>query len=588
MKFLRNVLATIVGLFVFFGILFFGMIAIGAAMGSSSDKVVVKDNSVINLDLSGVKYDYAGKFNYKDLGFVDAGKDGVSNVLAAIEYAKTDERIKGISILNDESSLGMVQRREIRKKLEEFRKSGKFVLAYANTYSQGEYYLNSVADTVYVNPVGSLDFKGLSTEILYLKGLQDKTGVQMEVMRHGKYKSAVEPYIQDKMSEANREQITVFLTSIWETIVDDISKSRKVSVEKLNEVANNLDARTPDRALKAGLVDKVAYEDEYHAAIKKTLKIEGDKDYETIDILDYAKDIAQKISDKSADDQIAVIYAQGQILNGEGSVSYIGEGSINRALKEARQDDKIKAIVLRVNSPGGSALTSELIWREVELTKKVKPVIVSMGDVAASGGYYISCNADRIFADPSTITGSIGVFGMVPNFKSLANKYGVNAEQVKTHDNAANYSPFRDVDPSFKMVVTEGIEDIYTTFVQRVATGRKLTVEQVDEIAQGRVWTGKDAIKNKLVDELGGLDQAIAYAAKKVEIDSYKVVNYPEYKMKFEDLLRNYFGASMIKTEEQLIKEKIGEANYEMMERLNYFNNMKGVQAIMPFELKVE
>ncbi|MDM1380597.1 signal peptide peptidase SppA [Myroides marinus] len=588
MKFLRNVLATIVGLFIFFGVLFFGMLAVGAAMGSSSDKVVVKDNSVINLDLSGVKYDYAGKFNYKDFGFVDAGKDGVADILAAIEYAKADDRIKGISILNDESSLGVVQKREIRKKLEEFKKTGKFVLAYANTYSQGEYYLNSVADTVYVNPVGTIDFKGLSTEILYLKGLQDKTGVQMEVMRHGKYKSAVEPYLQDKMSDANREQITVFLNSIWETIVEDISKSRKVPVEKLNEIANNLEARTPSRALKAGLVDKVAYEDEYHAAIKKALKVEGDVDYNTIDILDYAKDLIVKGDGNTAEDQIAVIYAQGQILSGEGSVSYIGEGSINRALKEARKDDKIKAVVLRVNSPGGSALTSELIWREVELTKKVKPVIVSMGDLAASGGYYISCNADRIFADPSTITGSIGVFGMVPNMKTLANKYGVNAEQVKTHDNAANYSLFREVDPGFKMVVTEGIEDIYTTFVKRVADGRKLTVEQVDEIAQGRVWTGKDALKNKLVDELGGLDKAIAYAAKKVEIDSYKVVNFPEYKMKFEDLLRSYLGSSMIKTEEQLIKEKIGEANYEMLERLNYFSNLKGVQAIMPFELKIE
>ncbi|MDM1367277.1 protease-4 [Myroides marinus] len=588
MKFLRNVLATIVGLFIFFGVLFFGMLAVGAAMGSSSDKVVVKDNSVINLDLSGVKYDYAGKFNYKDFGFVDAGKDGVADILAAIEYAKTDDRIKGISILNDESSLGVVQKREIRKKLEEFKKTGKFVLAYANTYSQGEYYLNSVADTVYVNPVGTIDFKGLSTEILYLKGLQDKTGVQMEVMRHGKYKSAVEPYLQDKMSDANREQITVFLNSIWETIVEDISKSRKVPVEKLNEIANNLEARTPSRALKAGLVDKVAYEDEYHAAIKKALKVEGDVDYNTIDILDYAKDLIVKGDGNTAEDQIAVIYAQGQILSGEGSVSYIGEGSINRALKEARKDDKIKAVVLRVNSPGGSALTSELIWREIELTKKVKPVIVSMGDLAASGGYYISCNADRIFADPSTITGSIGVFGMVPNMKTLANKYGVNAEQVKTHDNAANYSLFREVDPGFKMVVTEGIEDIYTTFVKRVADGRKLTVEQVDEIAQGRVWTGKDALKNKLVDELGGLDKAIAYAAKKVEIDSYKVVNFPEYKMKFEDLLRSYLGSSMIKTEEQLIKEKIGEANYEMLERLNYFSNLKGVQAIMPFELKIE
>lgn len=588
MRFLRNVLATIVGLFIFFGILFFGLILISVAMGSSSEKITVKDSSVINLDLSGVKYDYAGKFNYKEFGFSDAGKDGVFDVIAAIEYAKTDDRIKGISILNDDSQLGIVQKREIRKKLEEFKKSGKFVLAYANTYSQGEYYLNSVADTVYVNPVGSLDFKGLSTEILYLKGLQDKTGVQMEVMRHGKYKSAVEPYLQEKMSDANREQTTVFLKSIWETIVGDIAVSRKISVDSLNAIANNLEARTPSRALKAGLVDKIAYEDEYHAAIKKALKVEGNKDYNTIDILDYAKEVITKNEENTASDQIAVIYAQGQILNGEGSVSYIGEGSINRALKKAREDDEVKAVVLRVNSPGGSALTSELIWREIELTKKVKPVIVSMGDLAASGGYYIACNADRIFADPSTITGSIGVFGMVPNFKSLATKYGVNAEQVKTHDNAANYSPFRDIDPAFRMVVTEGIEDIYTTFVQRVADGRKLTVAQVDEIAQGRVWTGKDALKNKLVDELGGLDAAIAYAAKKVEIDNYKVVKFPEYKMKFEDLLRNYLGSSMIKTEEQLIKEKIGEANYEMMERLNYFNNMKGAQAIMPFELNIE
>ncbi|MDM1067150.1 signal peptide peptidase SppA [Myroides odoratimimus] len=588
MRFLRNVLATIVGLFIFFGILFFGLMIIGVAMGSSSDTVTVKDSSVINLDLSSVKYDYAGKYNMKEFGFREAGKDGVSDVLAAIEYAKTDDRIKGISILNNNSMLGVVQKREIRNKLEEFKATGKFVLAYANVYSQGEYYLNSIADTIYINPVGGLDFKGLSTEILYLKGLQDKTGVQMEVMRHGKYKSAVEPFLQENMSEANREQTTVFLKSIWETLVNDISKSRKISVDSLNGIANNLGARTPKLALKTGLVDKVAYEDEYHAAIKHELGVEGDKDYNSVDILDYVKDVIVKNSAKTAKDRIVVIYAQGEIRDGEGSVSYIGEGSINRALKAARKDDKIKAIVLRVNSPGGSALTSELIWREIELTKKVKPVIVSMGDVAASGGYYISSNADRIFADPGTITGSIGVFGMVPNFKALATKYGVNAEQVKTHDNAANYSPFRDVDPGFRMMVTEGIEDVYTTFVQRVADGRKMTVEQVNELAQGRVWTGKDALENKLVDELGGLDTAIAYAAKKVEIDDYKVVNYPEYKMKFEDMLRGYLGASVFKSEEELIKERIGEANYEMIERLNYFNNMRGVQAILPFEVKIE
>lgn len=586
MKFLRNLLATIVGLFIFFGLLFFGFIIIAAVAGSS-DKVVVKNNSVLALDLSKVQYDYGGKFSYKDFNFSDENKEGVSNVLMAIEQAKEDDRIKGISMLNNVSTLGFVQRREIREKLEDFKSSGKFVVAYANAFSQGEYYLNSVADTVYVNPVGGVDFRGLSTEILYLKGLQEQTGVHMEVIRHGKYKSAVEPYLEKQMSEANREQTTVFLNSIWNTVVTDISKSRNISVDSLNAIATNLAARTPERALQVKLVDKVAYEDEYHAGIKKALAVSQDKDYNKIDVLEYIK-AGELTVKKASTDQIAVIYAQGQILSGEGNVSYIGEGSINRALKKARENDKVKAIVLRVNSPGGSALTSELIWREIELTKKVKPVIVSMGDLAASGGYYIACGADHIFADPATITGSIGVFGMLPNFSTLATKYGVNAEQVKTHQNAASYSPFRKVDESFKSEITESIEFIYDTFVNRVAAGRGMTFEKVDEIAQGRVWTGVDALGNGLVDELGGLNDAIAYAANKVEIDEYKVVNYPEYELKFDDLLRNFLGASIMKTQDELLIEKIGQENFELMQRLNYFNSLKGAQAIMPFEIKIQ
>lgn len=586
MKFLRNLLATLLGLFIFFGLLFFGLIVFAAVAGSS-DKVIVKNNSVLTLDLSTVQYDYGGKFSYKDFNFSDESKDGVSNVLMAIEQAKEDERIKGISLLNNVSSLGFVQRREIREKLQDFKQSGKFVVSYADTFSQGEYYLSSVADTVYVNPVGGVDFRGLSTEILYLKGLQDQTGVHMEVIRHGKYKSAVEPYLEKQMSEANREQITVFLNSIWGTLVNDISKSRNISVDSLNAIATNLAARTPERALQVKLVDKVAYEDEYHAGIKKALDLAQDKEYNKIDVLEYIKAGAPSTK-KTTTDQIAVIYAQGQILNGEGNVSFIGEGSVNRALRKARQNDKVKAIVLRVNSPGGSALTSELIWREIELTKKVKPVIVSMGDLAASGGYYISCGADRIFADPATITGSIGVFGMLPNFSTLATKYGVNAEQVKTHQNAASYSPFRKVDESFKTEVTESIEFIYETFVNRVAAGRGMTFEKVDEIAQGRVWTGVDALEKGLVDELGGLDAAIAYAASKVEIEDYNVVSYPEYELKFNDLLRNFLGASIMQTQDELLKEKIGQENFEMMERLNYFNSLKGAQAIMPFEIKIQ
>lgn len=588
MKFLRNVLATLVGLFLFCGILFFGIILLGALFGGNSEKVTVKENSVINLDLSKVKYDYAGKFNFKDFNYSESNADGVTDILNAIEAAKTDDKIKGISILNNQSILGMAQRRAIREQLESFKASGKFVVAYANVYSQGEYYMNSVADTVYLNPVGGLDFKGLATEILYLKDLQDKTGVKMEVIRHGKYKSAVEPYLEQHMSEANREQTTVLLRSIWNTIAEDIAKSRKMTVDSLDGIANRLAARTPNKALAVGLVDKVVYEDVYHDGIRKALGVAKEKDYNTIDIVEYAKETASKLKASSAKDEIAVIYAQGQILSGEGSVSHIGEGSINRALRKARNNDKVKAIVLRVNSPGGSALTSDLIWREIELTKKVKPVIVSMGDVAASGGYYIACNSDRIFADPSTITGSIGVFGMLPNFKQVADKFGVNAEKVQTHDNASGYSPFRALESKDRAFITEGVEEIYEVFVNRVAEGRKMTFEQVNDLAQGRVWTGTDALKNGLIDEFGGLDKAIAYAAKKVEISNYKIVNYPEYEVKFEDMLRNLLGVSILKTQEELLKEKIGTANYDLIERLNYFNKAEGTQALMPFEITIK
>lgn len=588
MKFLRNVLATLVGLFLFFGILFFGILIIGAVVGSGSETVVVKDNSVITLDLSKVKDDYAGRFNYKDFSYKESAPEGVSDIINAIESAKNDDKIKGISIVNNQSTLGISQRRAIREKLEDFKTSGKFVVAYADVYTQGEYYMNSVADTVYLNPVGGLDFRGLSTEILYMKGLQEKTGITMEVIRHGKYKSAVEPYLEEHMSDANREQTTVFLQSIWDTFADDISKSRHISVDSLNSIATHVSARTPQRALATGMVDKVVYIDEYHAGIKKALGVAKDKDYNTIAILDYAKAAIANEKPNSSKNQIAVIYAQGQILSGEGNVSYIGEGSVNRALKKARENDKIKAIVLRVNSPGGSALTSDLIWREVELTKKVKPVIVSLGDVAASGGYYIACNGDRIFADPTTITGSIGVFGVLPNFKTVANKIGINGEQVKTHENAVVYSPFQPLNDSQREFFTEGVEDVYKTFVERVAAGRNMSFEDVDALAQGRVWTGVDALENGLIDAFGGLDDAIAYAAEKVEIDAYKVVNYPEYDVKFEDMLRGFFGASILKTQDELLKEKIGAENFEMIERLNYFNQAKGVQALMPFEITIQ
>ena len=591
MKFLGNVLSTVVGIFVFIMIFFFGIIIIGLLFGSSDDgKVKVKENSVIELDLSQVNLDYAGRFKEDPLEVLFAGEKqyGLIDVLNAIEYAKKDDKIKGISILNNQANLGLAQFKAVRDQLEDFKQSGKFVVAYSNYLTQKDYYLNSVADTIYLNPVGELDFKGLASEIIYMKDLQEKTGVKMEVLRHGKYKSAVEPFLTQEMSPENREQMTVLLNSAWETIVTDISKSRKISVDSLNSIANSLGARTPELALAKNMIDRVAYEDEYHNAIKSNLKVDAKKDYESVSILDYTKSIELAKIDFSSKDVIAVVYAQGEIQGGEGKVNIIGEKSINEALKEAREDDDVKAIVLRVDSPGGSALTSELIWREIEITKKVKPVIVSMGNLAASGGYYISCNADKIFAEPSTITGSIGVFGMLPNMKQLADNIGINAEQVKTHDNATGYSIFEPIDENFKTVTLESIENIYTTFLKRVADGRKMSTEQVDEIAQGRVWTGSDAIKIGLVDELGGLDDAIKYAAKISKSEKYTVENYPEYEKSFEDIIASLNGVSIFQSKEALLKEELGEENYRVLEQVKKANNLKGVQTLMPFELKIQ
>lgn len=587
MRFLGNVLATIVGLFVFSMIFFFGIIIIGAIAGSGEETVSVKKNSVIELDLSKVSLDYAGKTNYKDFNYFEAHHDGVTDILNAIEVAKTDDKIKGISILNNQSRLGLAQSKAVRDKLEDFKKSGKFVYAYANYYTQGEYYLNSVADQVYLNPVGEVDFKGLSSEILYMKDLQEKSGVKFEVIRHGKYKSAVEPYLSQEMSPENREQMTVLLNSVWNTIVSDIAKSRKLSVIQLNAIANSLGARTPELALANKLVDKVAYEDEYHDAIRTKLRLAKDEKYNFVSVRDYAKTAASTVEDYSKKDIIAVIYAQGEILGGEGDVNVIGEGSIKRSLRDAREDKNVKAIVLRVNSPGGSALTSELIWREIEITKKVKPVVVSMGNYAASGGYYISANADRIFAEPNTITGSIGVFGMLPNMNQLGKNIGINAEQVKTHDNASGYSIFEPIDENFKGFVLESIEKTYATFLKRVADGRKMTTEQVDAIAQGRVWTGIDAQKLGLVDEIGGLDAAIKHAAKLGKTSSYRTENFPEYEKSFEDLLANFTGMAMFKTKEQLLKEQLGEEGFQMLEQIKRIKSRKGIQAIMPYEIQI-
>jgi protease-4 len=586
MKFLGNVLATIVGIFVFTMLFFFGIVLIGAIFGGEENGIDIKENSVIVLNLEDIQNDYAGKYSDPWVtAFSDTKQIGLTDVIDAIGAAKNDENIKGISILNNNSSLGMAQSKAVRDALEDFKKSGKFVMAYANTYSQKEYYLNSVANTIYLNPVGDLDFKGLSSDLLFFKDFQDKTGVKMEVIRHGKYKSAVEPFLENKMSEANREQITALLNSIWNSVVTDIAKSRNVSVEKLNEIANGLLARTPEMAKAQKLVDVVAYEDVYHNAIKKRLQVDSKDEYESVSILDYTHKYNTTSIPNDATDEIAIIYAQGEIQSGEGDVNIIGEGATRRSISEARNNEDVKAIVLRIDSPGGNALTSDLIWREIELTKKVKPVVVSMGNYAASGGYYIACNANTIFAEKNTITGSIGVFGMLPNFSGLSTKIGIHSEQVNTHQNSGNYNPFAPIDEKFKAVTTEGVEQIYKTFVSHVAQGRKMSFAQVDAIAQGRVWTGADAIKIGLVDKIGGLDDAIQEAARLAKIKTFNTQNYPEYNKNFDDFLENF---PFAKTKERWIKEEIGEENYKIMEQIKRIQSYKGVQARMPFEITIQ
>lgn len=587
MRFLGNILSTIIGVFMFFVILFIGILFIGAIFGGDSEKIQIEKNSVIELDLSSVTTDYAGKYSYSDFDYFEVNHDGLTDVINAINAAKTDDKIKGISILNNNSSLGLAQMKALRNVLEDFKKSGKFVMAYANSYSQKEYYLNSVANTIYLNPVGEMEFKGLSSEILFFKDFQEKYGIKMEVIRHGKYKSAVEPFLENKLSEANKEQMNSLLSSIWNSILNDISISRNIPANQLNEIANTLSARTPELAKKNKLVDIVAYEDEYHSAIKKALKVKEDEDYNKIDILDYTENVATETIYESSDNIIAIIYAQGDITGGEGDVNTIGEGSIRRSLQEAKKDEDVKAIVLRVDSPGGSALTSDLIWREIELTKKVKPVIVSMGNYAASGGYYISCNADKIFAENNTITGSIGVFGLLPNFSQMTTKMGINSEQVSTNANADGYSIFKPLDEKYKVVMQESVETIYTTFVNRVSKGRKMTVAQVDSIAQGRVWTGSEAIKIGLVDKIGGLDDAIKYAAQLVKIKKFSTENYPEYNKDFKDLLSK-MGLPFLQSNEEMIKEEIGEENYKILERIRKVQSRKGIQAVMPYLINIE
>ncbi|NNE76622.1 MAG: signal peptide peptidase SppA [Pricia sp.] len=587
MNFLRNLLAAIMGSLIAFGIVFIMFFVFASLVSNSEDTVAIKKNSILRLQLQRPINDYVGD-NALDpfAGAFFQQSQGLDEIVHAISVAKNDDDIKGISIDNNFIIAGLAQTQAIRKALYDFKENGKFVYTYGDFYMQKDYYLASVADSIFLNPVGVLDFRGLSSEVLFFKDFQEKTGIKMEVIRHGKYKSAVEPFLSNEMSEANRTQIKELISSLWNSMVDDISEGRNIRPGDLNTIADTLGGRNPEYAKASGLIDGVIFYDQYEEKLKRAVNSDLNDDLNIVRLEDYVVRSNRKIT-KSGKDKIAIVFAQGEILYGEGGPDIIGQGIINEAIIKASDDDDVKAIVLRVNSPGGSALTSDIIWREIELAKKKKPVVVSMGNVAASGGYYIAVAADKIFAEPTTVTGSIGVFGTIPNITELAADIGINAEQVGTNKNSVEYSLFEPMTDEFRNLVQEGVESTYETFLKRVSQGRNISVAEADSLAQGRVWSGVRAKELGLVDELGNLEDAIEEAAKMADLASYGIKKFPRYKSGLERLIEDLGGATA-KATENSIKDEIGEEAYSILKQAKSALKQKGVQARMPFILDIK
>ena len=577
MSFIKNILASIIGFWIAFAV--FIIIGIAIIAGLTMEKAVsVEQNSILEIDINGELKDYtpldSGKLE-KVLGL--RNQVGFNQILDVINLAKFDNKIKVISIKKLPNNIGWAQATELRDALISFKKSGKSVWAYSDYYSQKDYYIASMAHKITLSPVGSVDLKGIHSEVLFFKDFQEKYGVKMEVIRHGKYKSAVEPFLANTMSDANRTQISELIHSIWLKIKTDIEASRNIDTEK---VVTNLKGRLPKLALDTNLIDQIFYEDDYYNQIKASISDEA----KVISFENYVFNSFSALLPSVDNNKIAVVYAQGEIIYGEGDENRIGQKLMIKSISKASKDDAIKAIVLRIDSPGGSALASDLIWNAIEKAKKIKPVVVSMGNLAASGGYYIASNATRIFAQPNTITGSIGVFGILPNASKISKKNGINAEVVSTHNNGAHYSVVKPINPKFKNTMQEGIEFIYDTFLDRVAQGRNLSVEAVDKLAQGRVWSGSQALTNGLVDELGGLENAIIYTATLTQTNNYSIEEFPNYKMNFKDLMSN----PLLRI---LQNDNISSSSKKIVSKLNYLEQLfqlEGIQARMPFEMVVE
>ena len=582
LQFLKFVLATIVGFILLF---FIAILFLAAIVSSTSSKEIkINENSVLKLELDEPIMERTSNDPFSNFNFASFDMDipvGLNDIIKSINFAKTDDNIKGIYINTQMFSCGLATATEIRDALEDFKTSGKFIIAFADSYSQRSYYLASVSDQIYLQPEGLLEFKGLAAQLMFYKNAMEKLGIEPQVIREGKYKSAIEPFILDQMSESNREQIKELVDDFWNYVVNEISISRSIDASTLMRIADGLEATTAEGAFELNLVDGLKYEDEITAILLDKIGSTDDK-VNSVEISEYKKSIK---NEKGAykKDKIAIVYAEGEILYGDQPEGNIGSDNIAKAIKQAAKDSKVKAIVLRINSPGGSSLASDIIWREVELAKEKKPVVVSMGNLAASGGYYIACPANSIVAQPTTLTGSIGVWGLLFNGKELLNeKLGITTDGYKSGRMADIGTFARAMTEEEKAVIQKITGDVYNDFLDHVAEGRQMAKSDVDTLGQGRIWSGMDALDNGLVDRLGGTQKALEIAAKLAEIEDYTIKELPAQEEPLVKIMKQLENNASAK----LLKQQVGPA-YPYVKALKDINDIKGVQMRLPFYLEI-
>lgn len=586
--FFKYVLATIVGIVILFVVMaILGAMSLVGMVASGEATKNVSDNSVLVVNLSGTMEEQAGDNTLNQFLGSAASTMGLQETLEAIQKAKENDNVKGIYIEAGSFSADYASLQEVRSALLDFKKSGKWIVAYGDIYTQATYYLCSVADKVWMNPSGEIDWHGMASQPIFVKDLLAKVGIKMQVIKVGKYKSATEMYTEDHMSDANREQTQAYINSIWKQITNDVSSSRKISVDSLNAYADRLVMFEGAEAQKKyKLVDALLYHDQVKAEVKKLLKLDDDKSINQLSISDM-----QTVKRKKDGEQVAVYYAYGDIVDSPTQGMLMGGGhqivanDVNSDLQSLADDDNVKAVVIRVNSPGGSAYASEQLWHQIEVLKQKKPVVVSMGGYAASGGYYMSSGANYIFAEPTTLTGSIGIFGTIPDRSELmTKKLGLKFDEVKTNKNAAFGTSSRPFNAEEISYLQSYINRGYQLFRKRVADGRKMTIEQVEAIAQGHVFTGADALKIKLVDELGGLDKAIAKAAQLAKIDEYYTNNYPAPPSIFDQLMNQAKGGNYL---DDQLRVTLGEY-YQPFMLMREANQMSPVQARLPYFLNIK